>query len=217
MSIVGGHSIDDAEPKYGLAVVGFVHPDRIMTNARARAGDVLVLTKPLGMGIISTAVKRDAATPALVARAVELMSTLNRAAAEAMMEVGVDACTDITGYGLLGHLHGMTVGSKVGARLRKRDIPVLEETWDLAKQGLVPGGTRANREALEDAVLWDSRLTEEEQLVLCDAQTSGGLLMAVPPERVDRLLQALRRPGVPIAARIGEVVEDPSGRIRVEA
>jgi len=219
IGIVGGHSIDDAEPKYGLVVTGRIHPDRIWKNVGARPGDDLVLTKPLGMGIISTAIKREKAAPALVQRAIEIMATLNRGAAEAVGAAGgADAVTDITGFGLLGHLREMMAGSGVGARVRLADVPILEGVWDLARAGLVPGGTERNLTHLQasQAVEWGAGLGELEQKVLSDAQTSGGLLVAVPRSRTAALLERLRAARTPAAARIGEVVEDPRGRIWVD-
>jgi selenide,water dikinase len=216
IAIVGGHTIDDPEPKYGLVVTGVVEPDRVYTNAAAQVGDVLFLTKPLGIGIISTAIKRDLASPDLIQRAVEVMATLNAAAAEAMATVGAHACTDVTGFGLLGHLHEMTAGSGVGAVVRLSQVPVLPEVWALAEQGVVPGGTRRNREFLEKEVLWDEALTPAQQIVLCDAQTSGGLLIAVPPERAATLREALRAAGTLAAAEIGTIVDDPTSRIQVQ-
>ena len=219
IGIVGGHSIDDAEPKYGLVCTGRVHPDRIWKNVGARPGDDLVLTKPLGMGIISTAIKREKAAPALVQRAIEIMGTLNRGAAEAVTAAGgTHAVTDVTGFGLLGHLREMTAGSAVGARLRLADVPILEGVWDLARAGLVPGGTERNFKHLQasQAVEWGAGLTELEQMVLSDAQTSGGLLVAVPRARTAALLEQLRAARTPAAARIGEVVEDPRGHIWVD-
>ena len=219
IGIPGGHSIDDAEPKYGLVVTGRIHPDRIWKNVGARAGDALVLTKPLGMGIISTAIKREKAAPALVQQAIEIMATLNRGAAEAVTAAGgADAVTDVTGFGLLGHLREMTAGSGVGARLRLGDVPILDGVWDLARAGLVPGGTERNFQHLQaaQAVEWAAGIGELEQKVLNDAQTSGGLLVAVPQGRATALLERLRAAGTPIAARIGEFVEDPRGRIWVE-
>ena len=219
IGIVGGHSIDDAEPKYGLVCTGRVHPDRIWKNVGARPGDDLVLTKPLGMGIISTAIKREKAAPALVQRAIEIMATLNRGAAEAVTASGgTHAVTDVTGFGLLGHLREMTAGSGVGARVRLGDVPILEGVWDLARAGLVPGGTERNFKHLQasQAVEWGAGLTELEQMVLSDAQTSGGLLVAVPRARTAALLEQLRAARTPAAARIGEVVEDPRGRIWVD-
>ena len=215
VSIAGGHSIDDDEPKYGLAVVGLVHPDRILTNTTARIGDTLILTKPIGTGIVSTGIKFEAISQRTIDRAVEIMTVLNKSAAEAVVRVGVNACTDVTGYGLLGHLREMTTASKVGAQVRLREVPVIPEIWDLLKEDLAPGGTHTNREFLEDAVLWDPSISEEEQLALCDAQTSGGLLVAVSAERRTSLLKALKEAGTLAAAEIGEIVEDTSGRIEV--
>lgn len=205
--VIGGHSIDDPEPKYGLVAVGLVHPDRVVRNVGARPGDQLVLTKPLGIGIITTAIKRDVAPPELVEAAVAAMATLNRAASEAMVEVGVHAATDVTGFGLLGHLTEMAGGSGVGARVHLERVPVLDGVWDLVRQGVAPGGSHRNRDFLAPNVTWEPGIAPEEQLVLCDAQTSGGLLMAVPPARLDALLAALDRRGVGTAAHIGEVLD----------
>lgn len=216
--IVGGHSIDDNEPKYGLAVTGLIHPDLVATNKQARVGDDLILTKPLGMGIISTAIKREKAPPSVVNRAIEVMSTLNRGAAEAMAEVGVHACTDITGFGLLGHLYGMTRASGVGARIKLSNLPILSEVWELAKEGCIPGGTRRNYDYLQEkeAVGWDPGIDETTRLVVADAQTSGGLLISVAKEKSRDLLSLLETKKTPAAARIGEIVENASGQIRVE-
>ena len=205
--IVGGHSIDDPEPKYGLVVVGEVHPDRVVTKAGAKPGDRLILTKPLGIGIISTGIKRSAVGPETIARAIELMATLNRGAAEAMTSVGVHAGTDVTGFGLLGHLYEVTSASGVGARIVLERVPVLLEAWTLATEGIVPGGTRRNRDYLEGRVDWEEGIAERDQLVLCDAQTSGGLLMAVPPEKATQMAEALRAVAAPAVAEIGEVIE----------
>lgn len=216
--IVGGHSIDDNEPKYGLAVTGLIHPDLVATNKQARVGDDLILTKPLGMGIISTAIKREKAPPSVVHRAIEVMSTLNRGAAEAMAEVGVHACTDITGFGLLGHLYGMTRASGVGARIKLSNLPILSEVWELAKEGCIPGGTRRNYDYLQEkeAVVWDPGIDETTRLVVADAQTSGGLLISVAKEKSRDLLSLLETKKTPAAALIGEIVENASGQIRVE-
>lgn len=215
--IVGGHTIDDNEPKYGLVVTGVVHPGQVVTNAGGKVGDDLLLTKPLGMGIISTAVKRGRAEEETIRKAVEIMSTLNKAAAEVMVEVGVHAATDVTGFGLLGHLYELTRASRVGARISFQQVPVLPEVWDLAREGLIPGGTKRNLKFLteSEAVRWATSLDEVERLVLADAQTSGGLLIAVPKERSVNLLARLEKAGVS-AKRIGELVEDLLGRITVE-
>jgi selenide,water dikinase len=213
-AIVGGHSIDDPEPKYGLVVTGLVHPQKVVTNARAQVGDDLVLTKPLGLGIITTGIKHERVSAEAVDRAVRVMTTLNKSAAEAMVEVGVHACTDVTGFGLLGHLHEMTSGSGVAARISLQAVPVLPEAWALVKEGICPGGTKRNRQALEGKVTWAPGITEEAQLVLCDAQTSGGLLIAVPKAKSPTLIAALQAAQTLAAARIGEIIAD-GGRIDV--
>jgi selenide,water dikinase len=205
-AIVGGHSIDDPEPKYGLVVTGLVHPKKIFTNAGARVGDDLILTKPLGIGVITTGIKRERVSQETVDQAVTAMTTLNRVAAEAMIEVGADACTDITGFGLLGHLYEMTSGSGVGARISLKAVPVLAAAWGLVKEGICPGGTKRNRQALEGKVTWAPEIGDEAQLILCDAQTSGGLLIAVPKEKSARLIEGLQAAKTLAAARVGEIV-----------
>jgi len=207
ISIIGGHTIDDPEPKYGLVVIGRVAPDRIVRNVGARPGDRLFLTKPLGSGIITTAIKRGQASLELTERIVRVMTTLNRSGAEAMAEVRPNAATDVTGFGLLGHLWEMTSGSGVGAIVRLDDVPVLPEVWDLARRDVVPGGTRRNLASLVDRVVWGPGVDEIDRLVLSDAQTSGGLLIAVPPERAAALREALTRRGTLASAEIGEIVE----------
>ena len=215
VSIVGGHTIDDPEPKYGMAVVGFTRPDRFISNAGARKGDVLVLTKPLGIGIITTGIKMGVSPEPAARRAIDLMKILNRDASLAMVEVGVDACTDVTGFGLLGHLWEMCTASKLGATISLSGIPVLSDAWQLAEAGAIPGGAYSNREYVIADVTFDSGIGEIAQLVLSDPQTSGGLLIAVPPDRADRLAHALEQAGTPIAARIGEFTADLPGRIHV--
>jgi selenide,water dikinase len=214
--IIGGHSIDDPEPKYGLVVTGLIDPAKIFKNSTALVGDDLVLTKPLGFGIITTAIKRSKATESTIDTAIALMATLNKGASEAMVAVGAHACTDVTGFGLLGHLHEMTAGSKVGARVSLSKVPVLPEAWNLLQQGICPGGTTRNYESLQGAVIWDPEIHGEAQLVLCDAQTSGGLLIAVPKDRTSALMRRLHEHKAPAVALIGEIIEDPDGRIRVE-
>jgi selenide, water dikinase len=205
--VVGGHSIDDTEPKFGYAVTGEVHPDRVVTHAGACPGDMLYLTKPLCSGLVATAVKRGLCPPDLEARAVAVMSHLNRQAAEAMVAAGASAATDVTGFGLLGHLLNLGVGAEV----RGSDVPVLEGVRELAAADLFPGGTRRNHAAVRDVVDWGG-LPEVDQLLLCDAQTSGGLLVAVSPERAARFESAMEGAPYP-AARIGEVI-DGSVRVR---
>jgi cysteine desulfurase len=216
ISVIGGHTVEDTEPKFGLAVTGVVHPDQVLRNSTARPGDALVLTKPLGVGIISTAVKRGLADEATAREAAELMATLNRAAAEAMLEVGANACTDITGFGLLGHLREMTAGSGVDVTLSASAVPTLPAAWTFAGADVVPGGTLNNLAHVEPHVAFAPGVSRVAQLTLADAQTSGGLLISLPADRADALLAALRERGVNDAARIGEVTEPGTGRISVE-
>lgn len=216
VSVVGGHSIDDAEPKIGYAAVGLVHPERVWRNVGARPGDALVLTKPIGTGIISTAIKQDKAPERAVKAAVRSMTALNRAAAEAAATVTVHAATDVTGFGLLGHLREMTVGSRVRARIRAGAVPLLPDVVALAEAGLVPGGTKRNLRAVAAVVRWAAEIPDALRFVIADAQTSGGLLVATPDAA--GLLQSLAAAGVEGAAEIGEVVgEDPVGTIEVTA
>ena len=210
IAIIGGHSIDDAEPKYGLCVIGEVHPDRIVRNAGAVVGDALVLTKPIGTGIIATAIKRQEAPAEAIDVAIDSMSRLNDAAARAMLDAGVHAATDVTGFGLVGHLLEMLRASGVGARISAATVPLLPHAIELTERGFVPGGTRRNIADAEGAVEWDAGVTEAVRTLLCDAQTSGGLLIAVAPERADGLLDALHRDGH-TAARVGEIVEGAPG------
>ena len=214
--VAGGHSIDDAEPKYGLAVVGTVHPDRVLTNSGARAGDVLVLTKPIGLGVISTALKRDAASDTLVARAVEVMTTLNAGARDAAVELGdaVHAATDVTGFGLLGHLRELCAGSGLHAVVDAAAVPVIDGVRDLLAAGMVAGGTQRNHAFVSDSVDFGT-LPEAEQLLLADAQTSGGLLLAAAPESADALVTACTAHGTLAASVVGHLTADAPGTISV--
>ena len=213
--VLGGHSIDSREPLFGMAVVGEVHPDRMLTNAGACAGDRLVLTKPLGTGILATALKRDALLETGMAEAVRVMTTLNDGAARAALAVGVSAATDVTGFGLLGHLGNILRASEVGAELTFDEIPVLAHARNLAARGVVPGGTKRNLEAVASSVEWAEDIPETDRLLLADAQTSGGLLLAVPQENETALVEALRAAGTPAAAVIGRLTDGPAGTIRV--
>jgi selenide, water dikinase len=215
VAILGGHSVDDPEPKYGLVALGTVHPAGVLRNVGARVGDALVLTKPLGIGILTTAIKRGLAADETIGRAVAVMSTLNRAAGEAMVASGaVHAATDVTGFGLLGHVSEMLGAGDVGVRIEVDAVPVLDEAWELVRRDVVPGGTRRNLASVDRFVDWSERLDEHQRLVLADAQTSGGLLMAVDPSRLEALLADLAARGVPVARRIG-VFTDAVGRIEV--
>jgi selenide,water dikinase len=212
--VLGGHSIDDPEPKFGLVAVGEVHPDRMVTNAGARPGDVLVLTKPLGSGAVATAIKAGEAPDETIRRAVEVMATLNRAAAEAAVAAGVRAGTDVTGYGLLGHARNLMRASGVACTMRATDVPLLEGAVELVAAGHVPGGTKRNLADVAGDVVWQGDLPEAVRTLLADAQTSGGLLLCVPPERVEELVAALQG-RAPAAAVIGEVVAGRAGRVTV--
>lgn len=213
--LVGGHSVEDNEPKYGLSVTGVVHPERIMTKAGAKPGDVLILTKPLGIGIMTTAIKGGLASAEEIDLAIEVMAALNRDAAEAMQEVGANACTDITGFGLLGHVSEMARASGVSVKITAAKVPVLEPALSYVKIGIVPAGTRTNLKYIKQFVDFDSGITEADQLILSDAITSGGLLIAVPPEKGDRLLGLLHARGIREASVVGEVGFSGNGRISV--
>ena len=211
--IMGGHSVDDPEPKYGLVAVGEVKVENLVTNGSAEAGDLLVLTKALGTGVVATAIKAEAASDTATTAAVKSMTALNREAAAAMTRVGVRAATDVTGYGLLGHLSNLLLQSGVAAEIVAENVPVLPEVSELIAAGHVPGGTRRNLEDLEDRVEFGDQ-DETSCLILADAQTSGGLLISVPEERAEELIELLEAAG-PIAAMIGRVTDGAPGTIKV--
>ena len=213
--IGGGHTIDDEEPKYGVSVTGLVRPGEQITNSGARDGDKLVLTKAIGTGIITTALKAGKSDAETEGRVVRLMAELNKGASEAMVGVGVNACTDITGFGLLGHLREMVEGSGVGARVSLREVPLIPGARELAEEGIAPGGTQRNLSSLEGKVTWEGEIPEAMKVMLADAQTSGGLLIAVEAEKVERLMQALGEHGVVGARVIGEITAEPVGVIHV--
>ncbi|TFF92660.1 selenide, water dikinase SelD [Candidatus Thorarchaeota archaeon] len=217
ISIIGGHTVDDTEPKYGLAVTGVVHPERIIRNSEAKPGDVLILTKPIGTGIISTAVKQGLAEKETAERTAEIMSMLNRDAAEAMIEVGANACTDITGFGLLGHLREMAAGSGVDMKIHASKVPVIKEAEEFAASNVIPGGTLNNLAFVEPYVDFASSIPRAIRALLADAQTSGGLLISVPAEEAEELLRDLKERGVVPAAQIGVVTKEGNGKITVEA
>lgn len=212
--LVGGHTIEDQELKYGLSVTGFIHPSRILTKKALRAGDRLILTKPLGTGIICTAIKAGLAGQEVTARITRQMSTLNRLAAQVMQEYPVHACTDITGFGFLGHLAEMVVDSGYGVRIDTVSVPVHPEALDWATMGLIPGGAYNNRKFRGPFVDFSANVPQRLQDVLFDPQTSGGLLIAVEANSAAELLQALVNHGVD-AALVGEVVSTPCERIAV--
>ena len=211
--IMGGHSVDDPEPKYGLVAVGEVQVEKLVTNASAEAGDLLVLTKALGTGVVATAIKAEAASDTATKAAVKSMTALNREAATAMKRVGVRAATDVTGYGLLGHLSTLLLQSGVAAEIVAKNVPVLPEVSELIIAGHIPGGTRRNLEDLEHRVEFGDQ-DETIRLILADAQTSGGLLISVPEERLEELMELLEAAG-PVTAMIGRVTEGAPGTIKV--
>jgi selenide, water dikinase len=213
MAVVGGHTIHDPEPKYGMAVTGFVDLDQIVRNSTVPPDATLFLTKPLGIGLITTALKRGEATEKQVALAVEAMTTLNAQGSEAMVEAGAEAGTDVTGYGLLGHLHFMLAASGVAAEIDAASVPLLPGVVDLADRGMVAGGSRKNHSFLGDKVDWGD-LPSPEQIVLADAQTSGGLLIAATDEPGERLRESMERRGAAFS-EIGRTVHGEAGRIAV--
>lgn len=215
ISIVGGHSIDDTEPKFGMCVTGVVHPTRAWKNIGAQPGDILILTKPIGTGIISTAVKSGLADDSIASVACKWMKELNRKAAEAFSKFAVNACTDITGFGLAGHLSEMTRGSKVDAQLVFQKIPFMEQVKDLALAGAIPGGTYKNLNFYQEWIEWKARISETEKLMFCDAQTSGGLLVAIPAEFEKAVLNELKIQGVECAEVIGRITGKGEGKIQV--
>lgn len=213
VSIVGGHSIDDCEPKYGLVVTGEVNPDKILTNAGAQPGDVLILTKPLGTGIIATAIKQGSVDPDTIQAAVNSMSELNRLAAEAAHQVKAHAVTDITGFGLLGHLGEMCVASNVSAQVAYSTLPFLPRVKELIAAGIVPGGTRRNLEYARQYTQFDPDLTNDQQLLTADAQTSGGLLVSIAPDQMIAYNEAMAQSIYSISIPIGKITPPKTPRI----
>jgi len=213
--LVGGHSIVDTELKYGLSVTGTVHPKRLLTNSGAKAGDKLILTKPLGTGIISTAVKAKMADEETAAKVAKCMATLNDKASELMQEIGVHACTDVTGFGLIGHTSQLAQNSQVGINISPSSVPLLPRVEEFAQQGFCPGGTRRNREFYSVSVIIADKVPAHIQDILFDAQTSGGLLISLASRKAKLLLDRLRQAGVEDAAVIGEVVSGPRGVVTI--
>ncbi len=216
VSIIGGHTIKTKEPLYGMSVTGVIHPQKIVKNSGAEVGDALILTKPLGIGIITTALKQGKISSDVEKNVTEIMTTLNKNASEAMVEVGIKACTDITGFGLLGHLWELCSSSGVGAKIYLSRIPTIKEVWDFASKKIIPGGTLANLKFVEDKVVWEERISEDAKIVLTDAQTSGGLLICCPEDKKERLLDLLKEKNVSNYNIIGKILEDKRCKIKVE-
>ena len=213
--LVGGHSVEDDELKYGLSVTGTIHPEKVLTNKGARVGDSLILTKPLGTGIINTALKGEIADEDSVAKSIECMSSLNRKAAELMTEVEVHACTDVTGFGLLGHACEMIEGEDVGMVIYSSVVPILPGTEEYAMMGLIPGGTLRNRDFRLFMIERAAEISDEKLLILFDAQTSGGLLFSLASQQAEEILKKMHEEGIEEAAIVGEVVSEPKGKIVV--
>ncbi len=216
VTLVGGHSVEDDEPKYGLSVTGIIHPDRVLRNRGGRPGDKLILTKALGTGIVSTAIKGEEADPVLVEKAVKAMTTLNRRAAELMMEMPeIHACTDVTGFGLLGHACEMIERSDVGMRIRASTVPYFEGVRELVESGYVPGGLYRNKNFRMPMIDVEPSCPEWLLEILFDPQTAGGLLIALPAGDAETLLRKMREAGIVDAAIVGDVVAEPRGKIVV--
>ena len=213
--IAGGHTIDDKEPKYGMAVIGIVKPGKEITKSGCKPGDKLVLTKPLGTGIITTAAKNQRCSPELINSTIELMATLNATASKSMLEIGVNAATDVTGFGLIGHLSSMMKESGTSANIHLSSVPAIVGVWEHISDGMIPGGSRRNLESSYQQVDW-TNINLEEQLFLCDAQTSGGLLISVDKEKADILVKDLRNNGCGNSIVIGEVKDNTDHLIKVQ-
>jgi selenide, water dikinase len=216
VTLVGGHSIDDVELKYGLSVTGIVHPKRMVTNSGARVDDKLVLTKPLGTGIISTALKAGKSNKELAARITKYMATLNKTASELMQEVGANACTDITGFGFLGHACQLAENSRLGIKIASGAIPFFPEVKELVEQKVYPGGLNRNREFYGKKVEFSRQVPDYMRDILFDPQTSGGLLISVSPDKVDSLMGKLKKAGISEAAIVGDIISKPMGKIIVD-
>jgi len=213
--LIGGHSIEDKELKYGLSITGVVHPERVLTKKDLRAGDRLILTKPLGTGIVNTVIKAGMASADLIDQVTHLMASLNRDAARIMSNFNITACTDVTGFGLLGHLAEMVCGSSMSVRVFSDQVPVIAQALEFASMGLIPAGAYKNREFRESTIDFAETVERSLQDVLVDPQTSGGLLISVSTNQAAELITALKDTGVGDAAEIGEVLNDPEEKIWV--
>ncbi len=215
VTVIGGHTIKDKEPKFGYAVLGQIHPSKILDNTRAKPGDALVLTKRIGTGVIATGLKAKFCSPETAEEFTRSMATLNKRAGEIMVSVGVSTATDITGFGLIGHLHEVLIASACAARLHSSRVPYFKEAITIADNDMIPGGTRANEKSYAAFTEWGNGVTDTEKVLMNDAQTSGGLLIFVPKDRKDRLIAALEKENI-LAAHIGDVLDTaPPGPKRI--
>ena len=211
--LVGGHSIDDKELKYGLSVTGTVHPKRLLTNSGARVGDKLILTKPLGTGIINTALKAGLADEKTIDKITRCMASLNKKASELMQEFEVHSCTDITGFGFIGHTCQLAQNSQIGIKIHSVSVPFFPEARDFANKGLCPGGLQRNREFYSNMVEFAPQVPDYMNDILFDPQTSGGLLIVLAPKAAKPLLNRLQKAGLQDSALVGEIVSKPSGKL----
>ncbi|MDQ0220503.1 selenide,water dikinase [Peribacillus cavernae] len=212
---VGGHSIDDQEPKFGLSVTGIVHPDKIWKNIGSKPGDLLVLTKPIGVGILTTGIKRNVVSLEQEKAVTETMAMLNKLAAESLLPFHPNAVTDVTGFGLLGHASEMAGGSGVSIEIFSDKVPLLDGTRKLAAEGVIPGGTKSNHSWLSDTVLYPENMPLDEQLILCDAVTSGGLLVSIPESEANEFVARLHEAGLQHASIVGAVTKKREKTISV--
>lgn len=215
VTLAGGHSVEDSELKYGLSVTGIIHPSRVLTNVGAEPGDKLVLTKPLGTGIINTAIKAGMVDEGLAEKVIRSMARLNRSAAEVVQEIGARACTDVTGFGLLGHAFEMIQGTGRGIIIYASQVPLFQEAVSFAEMGLVPGGAYRNRDFRIHQVDIDPDVSRYLSDIFFDPQTSGGLLVAVPEEKANKMVERLKEKGIDEATIIGEIIDEPKERIIV--
>ncbi|MEA3316865.1 MAG: selenide, water dikinase SelD [Bacteroidota bacterium] len=215
ISILGGHSIEDPEPKYGMVVSGIVHPDKILSNANAKEGDAIILTKPIGVGIISSAIKKGLVDTKTKDYATKLMTTLNKTASEVLSKYNVNACTDVTGFGLLGHLKEITKGSNVNAEVFFNSIPVIPEAIDFVAANIYPAGSKNNLDYLHDYLIWDNNIDETSKILLCDAQTAGGFVFTVPFDEKDKIIAELKENNILEASYIGNITNNGKGNISI--
>jgi cysteine desulfurase NifS/selenium donor protein len=215
ISILGGHTIDDPEPKYGMVVSGLVHPDKILSNSRAKVGDAIILTKPIGLGIIATALKRGLVDKKTEEFVIKTMSELNKYAADIIQNFDINACTDVTGFGLLGHLSEITLASKTDVDIFSQQVPVIEEAREFATSNIIPGGSTNNLNHFSKYIDWDTKLSDIDKIILCDAQTSGGLLFTIPMNQKDEVIKQLRDSGIKYATHIGNCISKGNGLISV--
>ncbi len=215
IQILGGHTIDDPEPKFGMVVSGLTNPDKVLANANAKAGDAIILTKPIGLGIIATALKRGLVSKETEQLVIKIMSTLNKYAADVIKNFDVNACTDVTGFGLLGHLSEISLASKMDVEIFSQQVPIIEDTWEYATSNVIPGGSTNNLNHFSKYIDWDSKLSEIEKIILSDAQTSGGLLFTIPQNKKDEVIKELKEAGIEYATHIGNCIAQGNGLISV--